>query len=74
MIGYSFFLFEGIGCLLPLMRETEKPENFAMLTLGAQFTIVVIQILFSTLCYYAWGNEIVEPIITEILPAGNVGV
>ena len=26
MIGFAFFMFEGIGCLLPIMRETEKPE------------------------------------------------
>ena len=25
-IGFAFFMFEGIGCLLPVMRETEKPE------------------------------------------------
>lgn len=26
MVGFAFFMFEGIGCLLPVMRETEKPE------------------------------------------------
>lgn len=26
MIGFAFFLFEGIGCLLPVMRETANPE------------------------------------------------
>ena len=35
MIGYAFFMFEGIGVLLPIMRETEKPENFSMLTFAA---------------------------------------
>ena len=28
MIGFSFFMFEGIGCLLPIMREAEKPEIY----------------------------------------------
>ena len=27
MVGFAFFMFEGIGCLLPVMRETEKPEK-----------------------------------------------
>lgn len=25
-IGFAFFMYEGIGSLLPVMRETEKPE------------------------------------------------
>ena len=28
MIGFAFFMFEGIGCLLPVMREVEKPEIY----------------------------------------------
>jgi len=26
MIGFAFFMFEGIGCLMPIISETEKPE------------------------------------------------
>ena len=74
MIGYAFYMFEGIGCCLPVMRETEKPQNFAIITLSVQFMLLTLQTLFSSLCYYAWGNEIVEPIITEILPSGNTFV
>ena len=25
MIGFAFFMFEGIGCLMPIIAETEKP-------------------------------------------------
>ena len=25
MIGFAFFMFEGIGCLMPILSETEKP-------------------------------------------------
>ena len=74
MIGYAFYLFEGIGCLMPILREAENPENFALLTFSAQWTICILQILFSSVCYYAWGNSIVEPMITEILPADNVWI
>ena len=72
MVGYAFYMFEGVGSLLPVMREVENPQDFAFLTVSVQWTLCIIQILFSTLCYYAWAGSIVEPIITEILPAGNV--
>lgn len=25
MVGFAFFMFEGIGCLMPILSETEKP-------------------------------------------------
>ena len=34
-IGYGFYMFEGIGCLLPIMRETEHPENVGAITVAA---------------------------------------
>ena len=74
MVGYGFYMFEGIGCLMPILRETENPQNFAYLTAGAQWTICILQILFSSLCYYTWADEIKEPIITELLPAENVWI
>ena len=30
--------------------------------------------MFSALCYYAWGDGIVEPLITELLPASDIWV
>ena len=30
--------------------------------------------LFGSLCYYAWGTDIKEPIITEILPSADLWV
>ena len=26
MIGFAFFMFEGIGCVLPVMREVAQPD------------------------------------------------
>ena len=74
MVGYAFYLLEGIGCLMPILREAKHPENFAFLTFSAQWTICIIQIVFSTICYYAWASDIIEPIITELLPSTNVVV
>ena len=71
MIGFAFFMFEGVGSLLPVMRETEKPEQMPMLTVAALIMLGVIYVLFSFLCYYAWGSDLDEPVVTEMLPADN---
>jgi hypothetical protein len=26
MIGFTFYMFEGVGCLLPILKETKQPE------------------------------------------------
>jgi len=74
MIGFAFFMFEGIGCLLPVMRETERPEQFSKITVAAILTLLFINVTFSSLCYYAWGSDLTEPVVTEMLPADNTFV
>lgn len=74
MVGFAFYLFEGIGCLLPILREAEHPETFSFLVMAAQWTIISVQIFFGSVCYYAWGTSLTESVVTEMLPAGNVFV
>jgi len=74
MVGFAFFMFEGIGGLLPLMRETEKPEQMPIITVVAIVCLCTIYIAFSSLCYYAWGADLTEPVVTEMLPSGNLTV
>lgn len=71
-VGFAFFMFEGIGCLLPVMRETEKPEKLPMITVAALLTLCGIYVAFSSLCYYAWGDNLNQPVVTEMLPADNL--
>lgn len=73
-IGFAFFMFEGIGSLLPVMRETEKPERLPVIAASALITLCCIYIAFSSLCYYAWGENLTEPVVTEMLPADNLFV
>jgi amino acid permease len=74
MIGFAFFMFEGIGCLLPVMRETAVPDAFPYLAVAALGILTTIYIAFSSLCYYAWGTDLNESVVTEMLPADNVWV
>jgi len=58
MIGFSFFMFEGIGCLIPIMRETEKPEKLPIITASALVFLCLVYAIFSSLCYYTWGGDL----------------
>ena len=71
MVGFAFFMFEGIGCLLPIMKEAEKPDLYPMQTLCALVFLCVLYVMFAFTCYYAWGTNLDEPVVTEMLPADN---
>ena len=58
MVGFAFFMFEGIGCLMPVMKETKVPEKFPMITVAALTTLCTVYVLFSSLCYYTWGSDL----------------
>jgi len=70
-IGFSFFMFEGIGSLMPVLRETEKPEQYPRIVIAALVTLCAVFIGFSQICYYAWGQGLDEPVVTQMLPADN---
>lgn len=74
MVGFAFFMFEGIGCLMPVLKETAVPEIAPKLVVAALMTLCSIYILFAFLCYYAWGEDLDESIVTEMLPPDDVFV
>ena len=63
MVGLSFYMFEGIPAILPIMESSEAKENFSYIIIAALGTLCIINIGFSELCYYAFGDNITEPII-----------
>lgn len=74
MIGFAFFIFEGIGCLMPICAVTEEPAKFPYLVATAIALQAVVFILFSEICYYTWGDGIDDPVVMEMLPASNTWV
>ena len=74
MFGFSFFMFKGLTALLPVINESEKIEQAPVLTVLATTSLCAINIIFSTICYYAWGTNLTEPVVTQMLPAHNVTV
>ena len=71
MIGFSFFMFEGIGGVMPLMGATKNRENFSTILAYAMGFLCIIYIMFANLCYYTYGESLEKPIIMEMMPADN---
>ena len=74
MIGFSFFMFEGIGSVMPVMNacDDQAKENFPYLLAGALGTLCSIYILFSELCYFTFGNNLNEAIVMQEMPSDSV--
>ena len=65
MIGFSFFMFEGIGSVMPVMNACDEraQQKFPYILAGALATLCTIYILFSELCYYTFGDDLKEAIV-----------
>lgn len=44
------------------------------ITVGCLLFLCTIYVSFSMLCYWAWGSDLTEPVVTEMLPADNTFV
>ena len=62
MIGFSFYTFEGIGTVLPILKESQNPKHFPRLLTLAFVSISVYFIIFAVICYAYFGYQN-EPII-----------
>lgn len=60
MIGFSFFMFEGIGSVMPVMNACTDAakDQFHVLIAAALATLCTIYIIFSSLCYYTFGDDL----------------
>lgn len=71
MIGLSFYTYEGIGTVLPIMEASDCKENFSTILICALSTLCFIHVVFSELVYYALGDSITEPVIILQMPEDN---
>ena len=56
-IGFSFYAFEGIGTLLPIMIETESPKHFPSTVKCALISLSLYFTLFGFSCYMYFGDD-----------------
>lgn len=62
MIGFSFYAFEGIGTILPILKESQNPTHMPRL-LTLTFAVLIIYFCaFAMVTYKYFGNQ-KEPII-----------
>lgn len=73
MVGFSIYVFEGIGVLMPVMQASEVPEDFDKIFICANITITIIYVSLGTCAYLAYGNLHVQS-ITEALPNDDLAV
>jgi hypothetical protein len=56
-------MFEGITGVLPLMDSSESKERFSYILTCGLATLCALNIAFSELCYYAFADNLNEPVI-----------
>jgi amino acid permease len=73
MIGFSFFMFEGIGAVMPVMNacSPEVHQNFPYILVAALGTLCTVYIIFSEINYYTFGNGLNQPIVMGMMPADD---
>ena len=73
--GFCFYsLFEGIGTLLPIMKETKRIKNFHNIVKSSFITLSVYYTAFGLICYHYFGDTILNanPIVLDNLPTKNI--
>lgn len=56
MIGFSFYCFEGIGVVMPIMEQTRNKKQFPAVVNAALLTLACIFAGFGFLCYKYFGH------------------
>jgi len=57
-IGFSVYLFEGIGLVLPVQQVTKNQEDFPRIINYCLLTQAVVLPLYGLFCILAWGNAL----------------
>ena len=58
MVGFSCFVYEGIGIVMPIMNNCECPEKFDKILLYAILTLTVVYCFFGELCCLVLGSNL----------------
>ena len=71
MIGSAIYAYEGFGTILPLLDVAEKPELFSRTLFMVLATVFTVYTGFGTYCYFVYGKDLKDPLITaNLLPQG----
>jgi amino acid permease len=56
-IGFSFYAYEGIGVILPIMKESRDMKSFPNITVCALLTLSIYYTIFGFICYMYFGKN-----------------
>lgn len=71
MVGFSVYTYEGIGVVMPIMASCNCPDKFPKILIAAVGLLTIIYIIFGEVCYAAFGENMTEPIIMNMMPVTN---
>lgn len=57
-IGYTIYIFEGIGLVMPIMQACETPEQFDVIFKKAVTTIFFLILANGVINYVAFGDKV----------------
>ena len=69
-IGFSVYIFEGIGNVIPIKEATAELKIYPKIIALCIFTLMALLLSFALFCVAAWGDELETPLITDNLPGG----
>jgi hypothetical protein len=56
VVGFSIYVYEGIGVLMPIMQASECPDEFDNILFWAVLTLVFIYTGLGIVTYFAFGS------------------
>lgn len=71
-LGFTIYCYEGIGVVMPIMATCDDPQGFKSILTYAFATLICLYTLFPEFVYYAFGSEMDQAIITELLPSDSI--
>lgn len=72
MIGFSVYVYEGIGVVMPIMATCNCPDKFPKLLIAAVAFLTFVYIVFAEICYYTFGEHLTAPIVMSMMPESNI--
>ena len=56
MVIVSFYMFEGIPSVLPVMEASDAKDNFICLLVSAIMTLFILDVVFAEISYYTYAE------------------
>ena len=73
-VGFSIYSWEAIGIIMPIMDQTERPQDFGRMLLYCIITLNVFYLVLGDLSYFYLGDKLTGNFITQDLDQKSIPV